>query len=336
MTTTSTRISDVIVPSVFTPYWQNRTTELNVLAQAGIIARDPQIDMLAMGAGELHNMPFWGDLTGDSDVGSDDPDVKSAPAKIGTGQDKCRKLFRVKSWSSMDIAGELAGSDPAAVIGNSVAGFWARDTQHILIAILTGVFADNAANDAGDMIINVANDTTAPILASEKISPNVVLLARQTMGDAGKNLVAIAMHSVLYTELCRQNLIVFQPTNAQDIGWGTYLGMTVVVDDGCPAVSGTNKITFTSYLFGPGAIGMGEGSPKVPTEVWRDPASGNGTGEERLYTRRSFILHPRGIKWTEASVAGVSPTNAELSTAGNWDRVYDRKQVRLVAIKTNG
>lgn len=33
------------------------------------------------------------------------------------------------------------------------------------------------------------------------------------------------------------------------------------------------------------------------------------------------------------SVAGSSPTNAELSTGGNWERVYESKNVRIVQFK---
>ena len=47
------------------------------------------------------------------------------------------------------------------------------------------------------------------------------------------------------------------------------------------------------------------------------------------------ILHPRGVKFTSASVAGDSPTAAELETATNWVRVWENKNVRLVAITHN-
>ncbi len=54
-----------------------------------------------------------------------------------------------------------------------------------------------------------------------------------------------------------------------------------------------------------------------------------------LVNRRRFILHPRGVKFTSASVAADSPTNAELETAANWVRVWENKNVRLVAITHN-
>lgn len=331
-----TQISDVIVPSVFTPYVQQKSLELSSLYRSGVIAPDQQMQTAASSGGDLVRLPFWNDLAGESNVGSDDPATHSTPAAIDADQDIAVKHFRNKSWSSMNLAGELAGDDPARVVADSISDYWARDMQSILIASLTGVFADNAANDAGDMIVNVATDAAGAVGAGEKISAPLILQARQTMGDAAAKLAAIAMHSVVHTELLKQNLIAFIPNDQANIGWGTYMGYTIIVDDMCPAVAGTNRVTYTSYLMGRGAVAYGEGTPKNPTEVQNIPSAGNGAGQEILYSRRSFIMHPRGVKFTAASMAGVSPTNAELAAAANWNRVYQRKAVRLVAIKTNG
>ena len=54
-----------------------------------------------------------------------------------------------------------------------------------------------------------------------------------------------------------------------------------------------------------------------------------------LINRRRYILHPRGVKFTSVSVAGDSPTNAELETQTNWVRVFEAKNVRIVAVDHN-
>ena len=51
--------------------------------------------------------------------------------------------------------------------------------------------------------------------------------------------------------------------------------------------------------------------------------------------RRRYILHPRGVKFTSAAVVGNSPTNAELENGANWSRVFESKNVRIVAIEHN-
>ena len=54
-----------------------------------------------------------------------------------------------------------------------------------------------------------------------------------------------------------------------------------------------------------------------------------------LINRRRFILHPRGVKFNSAAVAGDSPTNAELENGANWTRVFENKNVRIVAVEHN-
>ena len=96
-----------------------------------------------------------------------------------------------------------------------------------------------------------------------------------------------------------------------------------------------------AYLFGQGAFAKGvaplSGTPlqggfgTEGVELARVPLDSDSV----LINRRRYILHPRGVKFTSASVAGDSPTAAELETAANWVRVWENKNVRLVAITHN-
>ncbi|CAI3212891.1 putative phage coat protein (fragment) [Clostridium neonatale] len=95
----------------------------------------------------------------------------------------------------------------------------------------------------------------------------------------------------------------------------------VIIDDSCPTSAGE----YTTYLFGEGAIGLGNGGAPVPTETDRDSLA----GDDILINRKHYILHPRGVKWI-GSAAGSSPTNAELATGTNWSRVYEDKAIRMV------
>ena len=123
----------------------------------------------------------------------------------------------------------------------------------------------------------------------------------------------------------KQNLIDFQlDSNNQEIAF--YQGKRIIVDDKMPVSAGV----YTDYFFGQGAIGYNEGTPKVPSEVERNGLVGGG--EEYLISRRHYVMHPRGVKWI-GSPAADTPTNAELATAGNWSRVYDQKNIRIVAFK---
>ncbi|HBV88310.1 MAG TPA: coat protein [Desulfosporosinus sp.] len=329
----ATKVSNIIIPEIFNPYVVERTAELSALVRSGIVVPDPQMDVLASAGGTLINMPFFTDLTGDDDLLDDTADIPVNA--IGTNKDIATLLMRTKSWGVTDLAKSISGDDPMRAIGDLVADYWARKEQTTLIKILTGVFADNIANDSADHVHDVSIADGANAASTNLIGANSVIEASALLGDAMMGLTAIAMHSVCYANLQKQNLIDFTPTNVQNVGFGTYLGKTVIVDDGCPSIAGgTSGKVYTSYLFGRGAIARGEGKPEYPTEMDRDSLGSGGT--DVLITRRHYILHPRGIKFTSASVVKTTPTNSELALAANWDRVYESKNIRLVALKTNG
>jgi hypothetical protein len=132
------------------------------------------------------------------------------------------------------------------------------------------------------------------------------------------------VHSATLNLMLKDDLIDFvKPSDGSD-DIPTYLGKRVVVDDSLPVSSGN----YTSYIFGPGAIGYAEGSPKVPTETERQALVGGGT--DILVNRRKFVLHPRGIRWTGSPGSAPTPTNTDLETANKWTKVWETKQIRIV------
>lgn len=306
-----TKISDVIVPEVFNPYVIQRTMELSALYNSGIVANNPELDRLATSGGTTINMPYWEDLSGDDEVLSDDGAL--TPAKITSGQDVAVLLMRGKAWSANDLAKALSGSDPMAAIGDLVAEYWARRMQTTLINTLTGAFA-------GTDMSNKVKDISALEGDSAKINGETFLDALQLMGDAKDKLTGVIMHSATETQLRKNNLIQTElDSNNKPIS--LFMEKRVIIDDSCPVTSGS----YTTYLFGPGAIGLGNGSAPVPTETDRDSLA----GDDILINRKHYILHPRGVKWV-GNAAGASPTNAELATGSNWSKVYEDKAIRMV------
>lgn len=332
----STKIADVIVPEVFNPYFIQRTMEMARFYMGGIVSNDEALNALAQKGGRLLNMPFWNDLTGDDEILSDSGAL--TPGKIGSGQDVAVLHMRGRAWSVNDLAKAMSGDDPMAAIGDLVAQYWARRMQAVGIASLKGLFADNTANNAGDMQANVAGATNADITTDTKFSGDVFVDGQATFGDAVGGLSGIAFHPTVYHNLKKIDQISFEKESAGDLEIELYRGLRVIVDRNLPvvaaggALAGDTAPKYTSYLFGSGALGMGQGGAPVPSETDRDSLA----GEDILVTRSHFIMHPRGVKFTDASVAGSSPTNAELEGAANWSRVYDREAVRIAAVVTNG
>lgn len=331
-----TQISDVIVPEVFNPYMIQRTSEMAKFYLGGIVSTDPQFDALASSGGRQLNMPFWNDLTGSDEVLSDSGAL--TPAKIQAAQDVAALYMRGKAWQVNDLAKALSGDDPMGAIGDLVAEYWARRYEQLLMSSLGGVIADNVANDSSDMVADVAGATNADVTAATKFSGDVFVDGQATFGDAIGGLSGIAFHPTVYHNLKKIDNISFEKESMGDLEIETYRGLRVIVDRNLPytpaagALAGDAAASYTSYLFGQGAFALGQGAAPVPSETDRDSLGGNDV----LVTRSHFLLHPRGVKFTDSSVAGSSPTNAESALAANWDRVYERENVRIAAIVTNG
>lgn len=310
----TTQIKDVIVPEVFNPYVVQETTRLDAFVQAGIVQNDSSLDALASSGGILINMPYWNDLDGDSEELSDNAVL--SVNKITAGQDAARLHMRGKAWGVNDLATALSGDDPMGVIASKVAKYWVGERSKMVFNSLKGIETTAASN---------VHDISAATGADAIISVATALDAKQKLGDNASKLTGIAMHSAVYTKLQKDNQIEFIPASETQVRIPTYLGYRVIVDDQCPATGGV----YTTYLFGQGAFGLGNGAAPVPTETDRDSLA----GEDVLINRQHFVLHPRGIKWTEASVGGKTPTYAEVATAGNWSKVYDTKNIRVVIFK---
>lgn len=328
-----TTLQDVIVPELFTPYAINRTMELSALVQCGIIVNNGKFDRLASEAAPTHNMPFFEDLTGESEQVIEGVDL--GDNKITSNKDVSATIRRAKMWSATDLAAALAGTDPMAVIGTLVGRFWERDMQKELIAILNGVFGtipavtgDNPVAAQTRLESNLLDISTKSGTAANW-SGSAFIDAEQKLGDAKAQLTGICMHSATEAYLKKQNLIeTVQPSN--DVAFGTYQGKRVIIDDGCPAVNGV----YTTYLFGNGAVALGNGSPAGFVATETDRAKRKGSGIDYLINRKTMILHPRGVAFTNANVAKTEgPSRLELADPVNWNPVYEKKQIRIVAFK---
>jgi len=192
-------------------------------------------------------------------------------------------------------------------------------------------------------VSNIASESTGGITAATVLNYNTFLNAKALLGDVSNKLTAIAIHSAVYFSLLKANLITFEPVSTQGQPIEKFLGLNVIVDDTLPTeVGSSGSAIFHSYLFGQGAIAQGVSTNNPPIEG----GAGNSTwqlefgrvplaGQNIMINRRRFILHPRGVKWLGVSVAGLSPTNAEVANGANWLRVYDAKNTRLVMIRHN-
>ena len=320
------RLSDVIEPVKFTDYIIQNSMVRTALAESGVLVSNAVMqDQLTAGA-HAFTVPGWLDLADDeADVVDDAPSNNSTPHKIGSFKQKVRKSFLHGSWSTMNLASEIAGDDAMIRIQNRVVAYWNRQVQKRLVSTLQGIEASNAANDGGDMILDITGETETAFSAA------AVIDAAGTMGDAMDSLSAIAMHPDTYRKALKDDLIEFIPDSQGSLTMPTFRGLAVVMDEAMPVATGT----YTSVLFGAGAVGYAMGAPRIAdgTEVENLPSSGNGGGQQVLHSRVNLAVHPLGFSWSDTAVAGESPTIAELADATNWTRSIERKAVPMVFLK---
>jgi len=314
-----TRLADMIVPEEFNDYVVQLTTEKSRLFQSGII-QDLTAVIDAQLAGKTVNMPYFEDLDSSlaETVLNDTADL--TVDGVQTNQDVAVKLLRGKAFGATDLSGDLAGADPVSLIASRFASYWDRRMQTALLSTLKGAFG--AASSATNV-----HDITGGTGAAANFDADSFVDAVFKLGDEAGGLSAVAVHSQTLKRMVKADLIEYVKDSTGRLDVPTYMGKTVIVDDGLPVDGGTD---FTTFLFGPGAIGYGEKSPKVPVEVERQALK--GMGQEYIVQRRQWVMHPRGIRWIGTS-AGPTPSNAELATAANWERVYDAKNIRVVVFK---
>ena len=322
-----TKIDDIVVPSEFTAYVVQNTMEASAFVQSGVASRNSEIESQLRAGAESFSVPFWNDLSDDeADIVSDDPDVLSVPGKVVAGKQTVRKAFLHKSWSAMNLASELSGDDALTRIQSRASAYWTRQTQRRLIASLSGIIADNIANDSSDMIVDISGlSGGAAVFDSES-----VIDAAGTLGDQMGGLAGCAIHSDTYKLMLKQDLIDFLP-DSQGRPIASYRGMALTVDDLMPVTTGV----YTTAFFAPGAVGWGITEPRVAdgTEIESRPAAGKGGGQQILHSRANLAIHPAGFAWQEDSVAAESPSIAELAVGTNWNRVVERKAVGMAFLR---
>ena len=332
------QLADIIDAIVFQDLPAVNSPEKTAFFQSGIAVNSPLLNQLANSAGKTAELPFWNDLdeTSAPNLSTDDPGTTATPGKITQGEQIARKAFLNKGWSASDLASELAmGPKAMQQIRARTDTYWTRQWQRRLMASLNGVLADNVANDAGDMVNDVAVEIIGSQTAATKFSRQNYIDAAYTMGDMVDGVVAMAVHSAVMKTMAELDVVEDVRDADGQLLFQAYMGARLIVDDSMTVTAGTTSgFKYTSVLFGQGAVGYGEGTPDFPTAIQREEDQGNGAGVETLWTRKTWLLHPAGFADT-GTPASTGYTLAELATATTWNRVVARKNAPIAFLITN-
>lgn len=182
-----------------------------------------------------------------------------------------------------------------------------RDQLNSAIAALVAAISNQA---------DATNDVTAGTNAV--VTYNVINDAHAKFGDRSADIVANVMSGSMYHKLIGQNLTnSTRLFTAQGVTIVDILGKAAIVTD-APALTVAGS---------PGAdrvLGLVAGAATVfdGGDVISNIETSNGSTriETTMQVDYSFGLGLKGYAWDEAN-GGKSPTDAELATGSNWDKV---------------
>lgn len=342
-----TTIGDIVTGNipVLASYMTEDPVEKTAFFQSGILTPTPYAAEIARGPSNIANIPFWKaiDTSIEPNYSNDVYQDIATPRNVQTGEMMARVAYLNEGFGQADLTVELTSQNPLQSVAARLDNFWQRQAQRRLIATALGIYNDNrAATDA----YHTQDDMVVDVSATLGFDAGAFIDATQTMGDAlmgnsGETLGVIAMHSFVYAQARKAQLIDFIRDADNNTMISTYQGYRVVVDDSMTVVGTGSSRKFISIIFGNGAIGYGEGNPTMPLEYEREASRGNGGGVETLWTRRTWLLHPLGYSFTSAVITGNgtetvarSASWQDLANATNWNRVVERKHVPIAFLVT--
>ncbi|EGI0876418.1 hypothetical protein IF455_004542 [Salmonella enterica] len=330
---------------VLASYMTEDPVEKTAFFDSGILTPTPYAAEIANGPSNIANLPFWKaiDTSIEPNYSNDVYQDIATPRAIQTGEMMARVAYLNEGFGQADLTVELTSQNPLQSVASRLDNFWQRQAQRRLIATALGLYNDNVAatdeyHEQNDMVVDVS--------ATLGFDAGAFIDATQTMGDAlmgngGEVLGAIAMHSFVYAQARKAQLIDFIRDAENNTMFATYQGYRVIVDDSMTVVGQGAQRKFISIIFGRGAIGYGEGNPVMPLEYEREASRANGGGVETLWTRKTWLLHPFGYSFTSAVITGNgtetiarSASWQDLANAANWNRVVDRKHVPIAFLVT--
>jgi hypothetical protein len=337
---------DVIIPEIFTPYLIEATTVRNSFLTSGVVTA---LDALNVDqGGDKVTIPNWkADLSGDAERLTDTTSL--TPGKITADKQVGVVLHRGRAWESRDLARLAAGSDPMGAIGAKVADYIANQQQNDLIASLKGVFGALGSSNSGAAFAALSVDASGS--GETNLGPRQIAAAEAILNEDSDKLGAIVMHPLVYADLKERKAIDYVTATDARVTASTvvagsldamnafggsvaaaytnntqipfYMGMRVIRSKNVPT-SGTGSTTkYACYVMATGAVGTGQ-QAALRSEVDRDILAKS----DAMSVDWHNVYHPLGARW----VGSVNPTNADLATAANWEKVFETENIGIVRI----
>lgn len=315
-------------PEVFTDMMQEVDYWKTPIIASGIVQQDPSIMNLIGERGNVATIPIYKPLNAyesGMEALNNDGKTNNTPVEIKGDKQTCMLIQRMKAFQAKDFTKELTAADPLTLIRNKIAGYYSQVWEAELMNIASAVLG---VAGLSDHVLDLAAE-------SKSIEAGTIYDAEQAaLGDMADGLGLIVMHSAIYKEYKKMDLVDFdkyvvEGLITKEITLPTIAGKHVLVTDNFTK----NGSTYLTYLFGEGAfLSCDKDNYENQYCTNYDPES--SAGVEKFYTKQGKVLHPNGLSLAVDNIAAESPTKTELGTAANWSLKYNTKNVKMGLIKS--
>lgn len=323
---------------IFAGYLQNEPDLVtNAMLTSGAMVEDRYIASLIRDGGNVYTIPFYNALADGAD-NNYDGQTDITLDTMGASHQSGVVYGRAHGWYADDFVADFTAANPLAAIAARVAKYWQNKRQARLIGITEGVLSLTAMKDH--------------IVTKSKVEGSTLSDTAQEIWGEHKNAVSLAiMHSAVaqeFEDMERVDYLKYTDANGvtRDLNIYTVNGITTIIDDGVPktAASGSGEsatpATYTTYLFGAGAIRHAAAPVDHPTFMGRDELKRGGM--EYFGNRFRETIHPNGFSYTLPTAGSpakpvISPTDAQLAAKANWSLAYsDHKAIPFAKLITPG
>jgi hypothetical protein len=196
-------------------------------------------------------------------------------------------------------------AEAIAVISSNLAEAMVQDQLNTSIKALVSAISNQAA-------------ATNDVSASGGVNQGSLNNAHAKFGDRSGDLVAQIMNGATYHKLIGQNLTnTPQLFTAQNVTVVDILGKAVIVTDAPDLYEAGSPNKDKVLSLATGAATIYDGSDVVSNI---ETSNGKDRIETTMQADYDFGLALKGYTW-DAANGGKSPTDAEIATGSNWDKV---------------
>lgn len=327
-------------PDVFTDYIQEVDPVHTSIINSGVLRVSPEISAVLTDKNNVFTVPNYAPLSGEAK--NYDGETDNTPVEVSAKKQTGMAFRRMAAWKDQDFTRELTGADPLGDVARKVAYYQQKNNQKDLLSIIDGVLSvDAMSSHVKDITASKGSSPTATPTAENRLSADTFLdAAQEALGDNFDDLTMVAMHSRVYTNLLKLQLVNNIATTPDAYSRGVQFGVLlnkylVMVDDSLTTGTKDGAATYTTYLLGEGSIATAR-NVRIdrPNYVNYDPESKGGVN--KLYTKWGMAMHPLGMSLDVSKIAKNSPTRVELGAKANWTKVWDSKNIKLAKIVSNG